>query len=135
MPTKKPNPKKPPAKSTKPKTIAAYIDRAPPDAQKNLRDLYAVLKKVAPKATEAIKWSNPVFEEGRILFAFAGHKNHTNFTPTPATIDAFRDELKGYAIGAMTVSLPHDKPIPKGLIRKMAAWRLRDLRENDARWM
>jgi len=48
---------------TKPTTIAEYINSAPKEAQSKLREIRAILKKVAPKATEALKWGSPVFEE------------------------------------------------------------------------
>ena len=50
---------------TKLTTIAEYIDSAPKEAQKNLREMYAILKKVASGATEGMKWGSPVFEEKR----------------------------------------------------------------------
>ncbi len=63
----------------KPKTIDEYIISAPGEAQKKLVELRSILKKVAPGATEAIKWGSPVFEENRILFAFTAYKSHLNF--------------------------------------------------------
>ncbi|MEY4562182.1 MAG: hypothetical protein RLZZ618_1459 [Pseudomonadota bacterium] len=67
-----------------PTTIPAYIDAAPPEGQALLRQLYALLKSVAPKAEEAIKWGTPFFVEPRFLFAFSAHKAHLSFTPTEA---------------------------------------------------
>jgi uncharacterized protein YdhG (YjbR/CyaY superfamily) len=116
-------------------TIADYIAAAPKPAQKNLRELYAILKKAAPTVREAIKWSTPVFEDTRILFAFAAFKSHVNFMPTPSVIESFRKELDGYTTGKGSVQFPHDEPLPKALITKMAKRRLKELRENDARWM
>lgn len=37
-------------------TIDEYIDAAPKEAQTKMRELRAILSKVAPKAKEAIKW-------------------------------------------------------------------------------
>lgn len=116
-------------------TIADYIAAAPNPAQKNLRELYVILKKAAPKAREAIKWSTPVFEDTRILFAFAAFESHVNFMPTPSVIESFRKELADYTTGKGSIQFPHDEPLPKALIAKMARQRLKELRENDARWM
>jgi uncharacterized protein YdhG (YjbR/CyaY superfamily) len=96
---------------TRPKTISECISFAPPQAQEHLQELYTVLKKVAPDAAEAIKWGNPVFEEGRILFAFSAHKAHINFARTPAALDAFRDELEKQKTGKGTLQIPYDKPM------------------------
>ena len=48
--------------TTKPKTVDEYINAAPVEAQEKLLELRSILKKVAPKATEAIKWGSPVLE-------------------------------------------------------------------------
>ena len=119
----------------KPTTIAAYIKAAPEEAQPKLREIRAILKKVAPKATETLKWGSPVFEENRILFAYAAFKSHLNFMPTPSALTPFKEELAAYKTGKGTIQFPYDKPLPKTLIRKIAVFRAKDVRENDARWM
>jgi uncharacterized protein YdhG (YjbR/CyaY superfamily) len=120
---------------TKPTTIAEYMNAAPNEAQKNLREIYAVLKKAAPGATEGMKWGSPVFEEKRILFAFAAFKSHLNFMPTPSAMKPFKKELAQYTTGKGSIQFPHDKRLPKALIRKIAARRVKELREKDVRWM
>lgn len=120
---------------TKPKTIDEYIRLAPPKAHDHLYALRALLTKVAPKATEAIKWGSPVLEEERILFAFTAHRTHINFMPTHRTLDHFREELATFKTGKDTIQLPYSKPLPETLIRKLATHRAKDVRENDARWM
>lgn len=74
----------PPLKS---KTVDEYINAAPVEAQEKLMEIRSILKQVAPKATEAIKWGSPVFEEKRILFAYTAFKSHLNFMPTRRTLD------------------------------------------------
>src|SRR5687767_494346 len=119
----------------KPTTIDEYILAVPKEAQEKLREIRAVLKKVAPKATECLKWGNPVLEENRILFAYAAFKAHMNFMPGPSAVDAFKKELADYKTGKGTIQFPYDKKLPKMLIKKIAAYRAKDVRENDARWM
>ena len=119
----------------KPTTVEEYINVAPKEAQEKLYELRSILKKVVPKATETLKWGSPVFEEKRILFAYTAHKSHLNFMPTKSTLDAFKEELAAYTTGKDTIQFPYDKPLPKMLIRKIAAYRAKDVRENDARWM
>ena len=119
----------------KPTTVSEYIKAAPPVAQEKLREIRAILKEVAPKAKEVMKWGSPVFEEHRILFAYTAFKSHLNFMPTESTLNHFKKELSEYKTGKDTVQFPYDKPLPKTLIRKMAAHRAKDVRENDAKWM
>ena len=120
---------------TKSTSVDEYIEAAPEQAREMLRELRALLKKVAPKASESLKWGDPVFEEGRILFSYSAHKSHLSFSPTGPALEPFRDELATYQTGKDSVQLPYDKPLPKALLRKIAAYRARQVRENDARWM
>lgn len=119
----------------RPATIAEYIRSAPKEAQKNLRELYAILKQVAPKAAEGLRWGSPIFEEKRILSLFTAYRSHLNFMPTHPSLKPFKKELAAYSTGKDTIQFPHDKPLPKALIRKIAAFRVRQVREHDARWM
>ena len=116
-------------------TIDEYIHNAPSEAQKNLYELYFILRKAAPQSTEGIKWGSPVFEETRILFAFAAFKTHLNLMPTASSMKPFKDELAKYKTGKSSIQFPHDKPLPKGLILKIARFRVKELREKDVKWM
>jgi uncharacterized protein YdhG (YjbR/CyaY superfamily) len=120
---------------TRPKTIAEYISAAPKEAQKPLREMRAILKKAAPGASEGLKWGSPVFEEKRILFGFAAFKSHINFMPTPSAMKPFKKELAKYKTGKGTIQFPYGKRLPKALIRRIAARRVKELREKDVRWM
>ena len=120
---------------SKPTTVSEYIDAAPQAAKPKLREIRALLRKVAPQSKEAVKWGMPVFEEGRILFAFAAFKSHLNFMPTPAAMQPFASELAKYTTGKGSIQFPYDKPLPRALIRKIAVFRLKEVREKDARWM
>lgn len=120
---------------TKPTTITAYIKNAPKIAQPKLREMRAILKSVAPKATETIKWGAPIFEEKRILFSFSAFRTHLTFMPTRTTLTYFKKALAKYRTGLDTIQFPYDQPLPRALIRKIAAFRARDVRKNDARWM
>lgn len=120
---------------TKPTTVSEYIKAAPKDAQKHLRELRTILKSVAPGATETIKWGSPVLEEQRILFSFKAFKSHLNFMPTGPALAPFKTELTAFRTGKDTIHFPYDKPLPKALIRRIAAHRATQVREKDAKWM
>lgn len=119
----------------KPTTVSEYLKKLPEPAQEKLRELHALLKKIAPKATEALKWGSPVFEEERILFAYAAFKNHYSFMPTPSALEPFKKELKNYKVGKGSVQFLYTDHLPTELIKKIAEYRAKDVRENDARWM
>src|SRR5262249_55085589 len=115
---------------TKPTTVAEYIDAAPKEVKKKLHEIRAILKDVVPKARETLKWGAPVFEEGRILFSYSAHKSHLNFMPTHPAMKPFKEELAEFKTGKDTIQFPYDKPLPKALIRKIAAFRAKQVRES-----
>src|SRR5262252_7586180 len=109
----------------RPTTIPEYIRAAPREGRPHLRRLYAVLKRVAPKAKETIKWGTPFFVEPRFLFAFSAHKAHLNFVPTSVGLKPFRKELAKHKTTKGMLQVPYDEPLPEALIRKIAKHRLR----------
>jgi uncharacterized protein YdhG (YjbR/CyaY superfamily) len=119
----------------KPKSVDEYINNAPNEAQDKLRELRAILKETAPEAEEKIKWGAATFEEGRILFAYKAFKSHLNFIPTGPALEPFKEELKEFKASKDSFQIPYNQPLPKDLIRRIAEYRIKDVRENDARWM
>ncbi len=115
----------------RPMTIAEYIRAAPREGQPHLRRLYAILKSVAPKAEETIKWGTPFFVEPRFLFAFSAHRAHLNFAPMAAGLEPFRKELKKHKATKNFLQIPYDKPLPETLVRKIAEHCVRVVRERD----
>lgn len=120
----------------RPTTIAAYIQAAPAAGQPHLRRLYAILKKAAPHAQEAIKWNTPFFVEPRFVFAFAAHKAHCTFAPPAPVLAHFRDELKKHKTTKNMLQLPYAEPLPQDLLRRMAEYSVQAVRErtDDAFW-
>src|SRR5262245_18428920 len=114
-----------------PTTIAEYIRAAPREGRRHLRRLYAILKSVAPEAEEAIKWGTPFFVEPRFLFAFSAHKAHLDFAATPAALEGFRRELKGYKTTRNVLHISYDEPLPEELIHRIARDRVRQVLERD----
>jgi len=115
--------------------VTGYINAAPPYAQKHLRELRQIILSVAPKASEDLKWGAPAYTLSRVLVTFCAYRKHANFYPTPAVLQAFAGELKKFETGEGSLRLPYDKPIPAELIRRMTELRLKELTENDAKWM
>lgn len=120
--------------SKRPTTIAEYIDNSPRVGQPHLRKIYAILKSVAPDATEVIKWGTPFFVDPRFVFAFSGHKSHCNFAPTAAALKHFHKQLAKHQTTDNFLQIPYDKPVPEALIRKIAVYRMRNMGEGESFW-
>jgi uncharacterized protein YdhG (YjbR/CyaY superfamily) len=121
-------------KKAKPKTIAEYIDAAPPQARAKLRQMRACIRAAAPGAQESLKWSMPAFSGRRILVMFAGFKHHIGFFPTPSAVKAFAKDLARFKTGKGSIQFPLDRPLPLGLIRKITAFRVRESDQKDRKW-
>lgn len=119
----------------KAKTVSEYIAAAPKEARTKLREMRALLKKAAPGSTEAIKWGVPTIAHKRILYAYSAIKANVSFMPTPPVIVAFKKDLAKYETSKAVVKFPLEKPLPKGLILKMAKYRVKESKEKDVRWM
>jgi len=120
---------------TKPKAIDQYILAADQNAQTHLQELLACLRKAAPGAEENIKWGMPSMSYNRILFQFAAYKRHIGFYPSAAAIATFAGELEGFKTGKGSIQFPLTSPLPVALIRRIADFRVSEVRENDAKWM
>jgi uncharacterized protein YdhG (YjbR/CyaY superfamily) len=118
----------------RPKTITEYINAAPKEAQKKLREMRTCIRKSAPGAKESLKWGMPAFSYGRILVTFAAFKHHIGFYPTAAAVKAFTKELSKYATAKGSIQFPMDKPLPLPLIRKITAFRVRASVEKGGKW-
>jgi uncharacterized protein YdhG (YjbR/CyaY superfamily) len=122
-----------PAKA-RPKSVTDYIDAAPKEAQKKLREMRACVRAAAPGAREGLKWGMPAFSYRRILVVFAGFKNHIGFYPTPSAVKAFSKDLTKFATARGSIQFPLEKPLPLGLIRKITKFRVRESIEEDRKW-
>ena len=105
--------------------IDEYIAGFPKDVQKILQQIRITIKKAAPQAQEAIKYSIPTFVLNGNLVHFGAYKNHIGFYPAPQGIEKFDKKLSRYEGSKGTVRFPLDKPIPFDLITKIVKFRVK----------
>jgi uncharacterized protein YdhG (YjbR/CyaY superfamily) len=118
----------------RPKTIAEYIAAAPQQAQKKLREMRACVRKAAPGAKESLKWGMPAFSHKRILVTFAAHRHHIGFYPTPSAVSAFAKDLAKFVTAKGSIQFPLERPLPRALIHKITAFRVRESLNQDKKW-
>jgi uncharacterized protein YdhG (YjbR/CyaY superfamily) len=121
-------------RKARPTTVSEYIEVAPKEAQKKLKEMLACIRKAAPGATEGLKWGMPAFSFRRILVTFAAHKNHIGFYPTPSAVKAFAKELSKFNTASGSIQFPLEKPLPLPLIRKITEFRVQESLERDRKW-
>jgi uncharacterized protein YdhG (YjbR/CyaY superfamily) len=114
--------------------MTEYINAAPKEAQKKLREIRACIRVSAPGAKESLKWGMPAFSYRRTLVTFAAFKHHIGFYPTPLAVRAFAKDLSKFATASASIQFPLEKPLPLPLIRKITAFRVRERIKEDRKW-
>ena len=122
------------SKREPPKSITEYINAAPKEAQKKLREMRACIRGAAPGAKESLKWGMPAFSYRRILVTFRAFKHHIGFYPAPSAVRAFAKDLEGFVTADASIQFPLEKPLPLPLIRAMTEFRVRESIEEDGKW-
>jgi uncharacterized protein YdhG (YjbR/CyaY superfamily) len=109
-------------------SIDEYIAQFPPETQKVLKELRALIRASAPDATETISYAIPTFDlNGRHLVHFAGYAKHIGFYPVPSGVEAFKDDLNVYKGGKGSVQLPLSRPMPMNVIRRIVEFRVEEI--------
>lgn len=113
-----------PARSTA-TSIDEYIAEFPPEVQRVLGELRALIRELAPGATETISYAIPTFDlGGKHLVHFAGYEKHVGLYPAPSGMAAFEEDLKPYKTGKGSVQFRLDQPLPVDLIRRIVEFRV-----------
>lgn len=103
----------------KPTSVDAYIDSTPKNVQERLVKIRSMIKQTIPEAEEKISYGMPYFGYfGRLVY-FAAFKHHIGVYISPPVIEEHAKELKEYKTAMATLQLPHDKPLPLALVKKL----------------
>jgi uncharacterized protein YdhG (YjbR/CyaY superfamily) len=118
--------KRPAAKTTKPRSVEAYLAAAPKEHRAALMKLRQTIKAAAPKATESVSYGMAGFKQnGKYLMTFGYWKEHFAIY---GGFDKFAPELKPYdQSGKGTVRFSADKPLPYGLLTKIVKARVAEI--------
>ncbi|SRR5271170_2951459 len=110
--------------------IDEYLAQVEPSKRKELARIRALAEEAVPSAEEAIVYGMPTLKyKGRAFLGFNAHKNHIGIYPySSKVIEALRDDLRDYGLSSGAIRVPLDKPIPKGLLRKVITVRLSEIR-------
>jgi uncharacterized protein YdhG (YjbR/CyaY superfamily) len=111
------------------KSIDDYISSFPEPVQKKLTEIRKAIKEEVPEAVEKISYSMPAFALNGTLVYFAAHSKHIGFYPTASGIKAFANEISRYKSSKGAIQFPLDEPLPIGLIKKIARFRVEENRK------
>jgi uncharacterized protein YdhG (YjbR/CyaY superfamily) len=111
----------------RPKDVSGYIAAAPREARVMLRQLRALVKRLAPGVQEKIGYGMPAYKYlGKPLFYFGAFTQHVGVYAMSGTFyRKYRKELAGYVVSAGTVRFPYGKPLPVSLLKKLITGRMK----------
>jgi len=81
---------------------------------------------IVPDAVEVVSYGMPVFKvEDRIVAGLLANKNHVGYYPFSGSIlHLFPEELAKYKTTKSAIHVPIDKPLAKGLLKKLIKARI-----------
>lgn len=111
-------------------TVSEYLAHTPPVARKALKKIRAAIKAAAPGITERISYRIPTFDlDGRYLLYMAAFTEHVSIYPVTAGMVAkYGEKIRPFRSGKGTLRFPLDRPIPTGLVTKLAKVRVQERR-------
>lgn len=113
-----------------PRGIDEYLAGLDEPKRATLQKLRQTIHEIVPDAEECISYGMPAFRlKGKVIAGFAAFKNHLSYLPhSGSVLGELSDELAGYQMTPGSLHFPIDKPLPKALVKKMIALRLKQTR-------
>jgi uncharacterized protein YdhG (YjbR/CyaY superfamily) len=98
-----------------------------------LQALRRTILEIVPDAEEVISYGVPAFRvRGETVAGFAAFTNHLSYLPfSGSVLEQLSDDLAGYTTTKGALHFPVDRPLPKTLVKKLVAVRLRDARRRS----
>jgi len=114
--------------------IDAYLDGLAEPKRTTLQKLRETIRSIVPEAEECISYGVPAFRlNGKVIAGFAAFKNHLSYLPHSGSVfTQLPEDVSGYVTSSGALRFPIDRPLPKALVRKLIAVRLRDLARRRA---
>jgi uncharacterized protein YdhG (YjbR/CyaY superfamily) len=113
------------------KEIDDYLANLDEPKRTTLQQLRQTIESIIPNAEQGISYGMPAFRlHGKVIAGFAAFKNHLSYLPHSGSVLAeLAEDVAGYVTskGAMQFSI--DQSLPKALVKKLIAVRLREIVE------
>ena len=95
-----------------------------------LQKLRRTIREIVPYAEECISYGMPAFRlEGKVIAGFAAFKNHLSYLPhSGSVLGELADDLADFQSTPGSLHFPIDRPLPKALVKKLIAIRLKEVR-------
>jgi uncharacterized protein YdhG (YjbR/CyaY superfamily) len=113
-----------------PRGIDEYLAGLDEPKRSTLERLRQTIRGIIPDAEEVISYGMPAFRlDGKVVAGFAAFKNHLAYLPHSGSLfGKLSEELAGYESTPGSLHFPIDTPLPKALLKKLIATRLKEIR-------
>jgi uncharacterized protein YdhG (YjbR/CyaY superfamily) len=107
--------------------IDQYLDALEEPKRTTLAQLRQMILDILPEAEEGISYGVPAFKvRGKTIAGFAAFKNHLSYLPHSGSVfPQLTEELTGYPTSSGALRFSIDQPLPRSLVEKLIAVRLR----------
>ncbi|MEW6510925.1 MAG: DUF1801 domain-containing protein [Bacteroidota bacterium] len=114
-------------------SVKEYLASFSGRARSQMEELRKTIRGAAPDAKEIISYNMPAYRLKRVLVYFAGYKEHIGFYPTSSPIPVFKKELAKYKTSKGAIQIPIGDKIPRGLVKRIVRFRVREEKAREER--
>lgn len=114
----------------KPETVEQYLAALPVPTRKVMKQLRALIRKAAPKATETLSYGMPTFVLHTNLVHYAAFEHHVGLYGARAM--KLEGALAKYQTGKGTLRFELDAPLPAKVIAQLVTMRVAENLEKAA---
>lgn len=109
--------------------VDEYLATLDEPKRSTLEDLRQTILSIIPDAEECISYGKPAFKlQGKAIAGFAAFTNHLSYFPHSGTVlGELGDDVARYVTSKGTLQFAVDTPLPKALVEKLIAERMRQL--------
>jgi uncharacterized protein YdhG (YjbR/CyaY superfamily) len=104
-----------------------YLASLDEPKRSTLEALRRTILDLVPEAAQCISYGVPAFRlEGKVIAGFAAFKNHLSYLPHSGSVfPELGDSISSYATSKGALQFAVDTPLPKALVEKLVAIRMR----------
>ena len=107
------------------KTIDQYHQAFSGEVLERMQAIRKIIHEVVPVIEETISYQIPCFKYKGYLIYYSAYAKHISLSYpfSAAFLEHFKKDLEGYKVSKSAIQLPHNRPLPVGLIKGMIAFR------------
>ena len=114
--------------------VDEYLANLDEPKRATLQELRRTIQSIVPEAEEGISYGMPAYRlRGKVIAGFAAFKNHLSYLPHSGAVFAeIPDDVAGFVTSKGALQFPIERPLPKALVKKLIAIRLRQLGQRQS---